>query len=101
MFDDQIDDYYRNRGKISISERNILGQKKECYFVTAVLMGVETIKNFQKMETLVVDLMWTEKIQMQKVYKMQIDSREMFMITGMMLISKIGFIHPMNTSTSF
>ena len=101
MFDDQIDDYYRNRGKISISERNILGQKKECYFVTAVLMGVETVKNFQKMETLVVDLMWKDKMQMQKVYKMQIDGGEMFVLTGMILISKIGFIYPMKISTSF
>ena len=64
-------------------------------------MGVEAVKNFQKMETLVVDLMWKDKMQMQKVYKMRIDGGEMFMLTGMILISKIGFIHPMKISTSF
>ena len=64
-------------------------------------MGVETVKNIQKMETLVVDLMWKDKMQMQKVYKMRFDGGEMFMLTGMILISKIGFIHPMKISTSF
>ena len=52
-------------------------------------MGAE---NIWKMETSVVDLMWTSK--MKKV------GAEMFMIAGMILISKISFIQPMKISTS-
>ena len=41
MLDGEIDDYYQNKGKISISERNILGEEEECYFVKAVLITAE------------------------------------------------------------
>ena len=83
MFDDDIDDYYQNKRKKSISERNIIleQEEEEYYFVTAILMGVETVENFRKMETLVVDLTWTGE--------MQKADGEMFMIAGKILISKI------------
>ena len=53
----------------------------------------ENVVKYQMMKTLVVDLMWTDKIQRQKV------GGEMFMIAGIILISKISFIQPMKIST--
>ena len=56
-------------------------------------MDVETVQNIRKMETLVVNLMWTDKIK--RIVG------EMFMIARLILISKIDFIQPMKISTSF
>ena len=76
----------KTKEKRSISERYIILEEEEEYFVTAILMVSET-------NWLVVDLMRTDE--MQKV------DGEMFMIAGMILISKIGFTQPMKISTSF
>ena len=55
MFDDDIDDYHQKRKIRRISQRDLAVE--ECNTVTGVSIGVETVQNFKKMETFVVDLM--------------------------------------------
>ena len=53
MFDDEIDDYHQKRKIRRISRRDLAVE--ECNTVTGVSIGVETVQNFKKMETFVVD----------------------------------------------
>ena len=58
MFDDEIDDDYQNKKEKRKREWNLV--EKDCDSINSCIDGCRKCSELKKMETLLVDLMWTE-----------------------------------------